>query len=121
MIEEAVIDFFGDRDRVIASRSSFFGSFKYTLDLITKKYTSFDVFCEEMGITVLKVKKPYYSKKEVDDAIHNWIFSGKNIPKSKELTSLGLPSSSSIMKFYQTWREPFVLYKKIYDEANRNK
>lgn len=121
IIGEAVKEYFGDRDRVIASRSSFFESFEYTYDLILKKFTSFDVFCEEMGITVLKVKKPYYSKKEVDDAIHNWIFSGNSIPKSKELASLGLPASGSIMKFYQTWQEPFVMYKKIYDEANRNK
>ena len=62
-----------------------------------------------------------YSKKDIDDAVHNWVFNGNDIPKAKELTKLGLPSMSSIMKYYESWRTPFVIYKKIYDEANRNK
>ncbi|SFU93439.1 hypothetical protein SAMN05216540_1238 [Butyrivibrio sp. M55] len=45
----------------------------------------------------------------------------KDIPKFKDLTKNGLPSMSSIMKFYENWKEPFFIYKKIYDEANRNK
>lgn len=119
-IEAAVNDFFGDKERVVESRKTFFKSFPYKTDIIYRRYGSFENFCSVTGIKFLVVKKASYSKKEIDDAIHNWIFNGNEIPKGKELTRLGLPSTSSITKFYETWKEPFILYKKIYDEANRN-
>ncbi|MBR1757378.1 MAG: HNH endonuclease [Lachnospiraceae bacterium] len=119
-IEKAVDDYFGDRERVVDSRKTFFATFPYKPDVIYKRYGSFDEFCAVTGIKFLKVKKASYSKKEIDDAVHRWIFSGNEIPLAKDLTKCGLPSMGSIMRFYESWREPFVLYKKIYDEANRN-
>lgn len=120
-IEKAVDDYFGEKDHVVESRKVFFDSFPYKPDIIYKRYGSFDHFCSVTGIKFLNVKKASYSKKEIDDAIHRWIFDGNEIPKTKELTKNGLPSMGSIMKYYENWKEPFVLYKKIYDEANRNK
>lgn len=120
MIETAVDELFGDTARVVESRKEFFKSFPYKPDIIRKRYGSFDYFCEVTGVKVINTKKASYSKKDIDDAIHNWIFSGNSIPKAKDLTKVGLPSMSSIMKYYESWREPFIIYKKIYDEANRN-
>ena len=120
-VEAAVNEYFSGRERVVESRKVFFETFPYKPDIIYKRYGSFDKFCSETGIRFLNVKKASYSKKEIDDAVHNWIFNGNDIPKAKDLTKLGLPSMTSIMKFYESWREPFILYKKIYDEANRNK
>lgn len=120
-IEAAVDDYFGEDERVVESRKAFFESFPYKSDIIYKRYGSFDNFCSITGIRFLNVKKASYSKKEIDDAIHAWIFDGNDIPKTKELTKNGLPSMASIMKYYENWKEPFIIYKKIYDEANRNK
>lgn len=120
-IEDAVDRYFENRDRVVESRKVFFESFPYNVGTIYKRYGSFDNFCESTGVTFLNAKKASYTKKEIDDAIHNWIFSGNEIPKAKDLTQFGLPSMSSIMKYYESWKEPFIIYKKIYDEANRNK
>ena len=121
MIELAVDKYFGDHERVVESRKTFFETFPYKAGVIYSRYGTFDEFCLVTGIKFINVKKASYSKKEIDDSIHSWIFTGKDIPKAKDLTKLGLPSMGSIMKFYENWREPFVLYKKIYDEANRNK
>lgn len=121
MVETAVNTHFGNKERIIESRKSFFESFPYKEGVIYSRYGSFDSFCSEMGITCLLVKKAKYTKKDIDDAIHNWVFSGKDIPRVHDLTKKGLPSANSIMKYYENWKEPFILYKKIYDEANRNK
>lgn len=119
-IEKAVNDYFGDNERVVESRKVFFETFPYKPDIVYKRYGSFDEFCSITGIKFTNIKVASYSKKDIDDAIHNWIFSGNDIPKAKELTKHGLPSMSSIMKFYESWKEPFIIYKRIYDEANRN-
>lgn len=121
LIEKAVNEYFKENERKIESRKDFFDSFPIKSAIVCKRYGSFEKFCSEFGITCLVAKKASYSKKDIDDAVHNWIFTGNNIPKAKELTNLGLPSMMSIMKYYESWKEPFVLYKKIYDEANRNK
>ena len=120
-IEKAVDIYFGDKERVVESRKVFFESFPYKSGTIYKRYGSFVKFCSATGIRFKNSKKASYTKKEIDDAIHKWVFCGNDIPKSKDLTKNGLPSMGSIMKFYESWKEPFVLYKKIYDEANRNK
>lgn len=120
-VEAAVDEYFSGRERVVESRKVFFESFPYKPDIIYKRYGSFDNFCSVTGIKFLNVKKASYSKKEINDAIHNWIFNGNDMPKAKDLTKLGLPSMGSIMKFYESWKEPFYLYKKIYDEAHRNR
>ena len=118
-IEKAVDEYFSGKERVVKSRKEFFETFPYGVSTVYKRYGSFETFCSVTGIRFLSSKKSSYSKKEIDDAVHKWIFSGNDIPKAKELTKNGLPSMSSIMKYYENWREPFVLYKKIYDEANR--
>ena len=120
-IEAAVDEFFGERERIVESRKVFFDSFPYKSDIIYKRYGSFDAFCSATGIHFLTSKKASYTKKEIDDAIHNWIFKGNSIPKAKDLTKQGLPSVGSILKYYENWREPFYIYKRIFDEANRNK
>lgn len=120
-IEKAVEEYFGIKERVVESRKVFLESFPFKSQVIYKRYGSFEDFCSETGIHFLSYRKGSYSKKEIDDAVHNWIFEGNDIPKAKDLTKNGLPSMSSIMKYYESWKEPFVLYKKIYDEANRSK
>lgn len=120
-VTDAVDHYFGDKERIIESRQEFFKTFTYSASSIHRLFGPFLKFCAENNITVINAKKASYSKKEIDDAIHGWIFSGNGIPKSTELTKQGLPSIGSIMKYYENWKEPFVLYKKIYDEANRNK
>ena len=101
-------------------KEAFFEEFPYSLSVVYSRYGSFENFCMENHIRVLKTKKGAWTKKEVDDAVHNWVFSGNDMPKAHELSKVGLPSMAAIMKFYESWREPFVIYKKIYDEANRN-
>lgn len=118
-IQSAVEEYFGNNERVVESRKVFLESFPYKSEVIYKRYGSFENFCSETGIQFLKYKKGSYSKKDIDDAVHGWIFNGNGIPKAKDLTKNGLPSMSAIMKYYESWREPFVLYKKIFDEANR--
>ena len=87
---------------------------------IYKRYGDFTTFCAEENITVLNAKKARYTKREVDDAISAWVREGNPIPKSHELTKNGLPSMAVIMKYYENWKEPFILYAKIHEEANRN-
>ncbi len=120
-IEIAVNEYFGNKERIVESKKVFFDTFPYKDGTILKRYGSFETFCSVMKIKVLNMRKASYSKKDIDDIISRWIFNGNDIPKSKDLTKNGLPSISSIMKYYENWKEPFVLYKKIYDEANRNK
>jgi len=119
-IEAAVDEYFDGKDRVVESRKEFFKTFPYKISTIYKRYGSIEEFCSATGIKIQTTKKASYTKKEIDDAVHNWIFSGKEMPKAKDLTANGLPSMASIMKYYEHWKEPFVIYKKIYDEANRN-
>ena len=76
------------------------------------------MFCRKYDITVRKSKKAKYSKQEVDDAIAKWVRSGKKIPPAKDLSKLGLPSVSVILKYYEDWKEPFILYQKLYDKLN---
>ena len=61
-------------------------------------------------------KKAKYTKQEVDDAVSKWVKAGKEIPLAKDLSRCGLPSMSVILKYYEDWREPFVLYRKLYDK-----
>ncbi len=112
--------FFSGRERVTESQKAFFESFKYSPSTIHKRYGSFEDFCKEENIYLVNKKKARYTKREVDDAISAWIKKGNKIPKATELTKLGLPSQSVIMKYYENWREPFILYLKIHEEANRN-
>ncbi len=120
-IKKELESYFNNKERIIESQESFFKKFKYSPSTIFKRYGGFEKFANEEKITVVKTKKARYSKREVDDAISEWIKEGKEIPNSKELSKLGLPSMSVIMKYYENWKEPFFLYQKMFDEINRRK
>ena len=119
-ITEAVDRHFEGKERVIESQKAFYETFKISQSTVSKRYGTFATFCEEQGIKVLVSKKAKYTKREVDDIISKWIKDGNNIPRSHELSKLGLPSCDVIRKFYEDWREPFVIYMKLYEEINRN-
>lgn len=118
-IENAVSQYFGDDERIVDSMKQFFETFLYSPSTIHKRFGSFSVFCQKYNITVKQSKKAKYTKQEVDDAVAEWIKSGKEIPAAKELSKLGLPSMSVILKYYEDWKEPFVLYRKLYDKLNK--
>lgn len=115
-IENAVIQFFGERERVVVSMKDFFKTFPYSPSTIHKRYGSFESFCQQNKITVKQTKKAKYTKQEVDDAIAKWVKSGKDIPSVQQLRKLGLPSAGVILKYYEDWKEPFVLYRKLFDK-----
>ena len=117
-IEDAVKHLFGDKERVVVTMKQFFESFPYSPSTIHKRFGSFSLFCQKYDITVKRSKKARYSKQEVDEAIAKWVRTGKEIPTAKELSKLGLPSMSVILKYYEDWKEPFVLYQKLYDKLN---
>ena len=77
-------------------------------------------FCKEQDIKVLNIKKGKFSKREVDDIISKWVKDGGDIPPSKDFAKLGLPSRDVILRYYEDWSEPFVIYKKLYEELNRH-
>ena len=111
--------FFGEKERVVGSMKEFFKSFPYSPSTIHKRFGSFAVFCKKHNISVRQSKKAKYTKHEVDDAIAKWVKAGKEIPAAKELSRLGLPSMSVILKYYENWKEPFVLYRKLYDKLDK--
>lgn len=119
-ISQAVDEFFDGKERVIESQSVFYESFAISASTISKRYGTFAAFCEEQGIKVLKYKKAKFSKREVDDIISKWIKEGNEIPSSREFAKLGLPSRDVILKYYENWKEPFYIYKKLYEEVNRH-
>ncbi|MBR3040983.1 MAG: HNH endonuclease [Lachnospiraceae bacterium] len=113
--------YFAGKDRIIENQVNFEKDFSIKLDIIRKRYGSFDAFCKEERITLSKKKIFKYSKREVDDAISNWVLQGNEIPRVHDLTKVGLPSQAVIMRFYKDWREPFVMYQKLHEEVNRVK
>lgn len=118
-LDSAVQQYFGEGERVVASMREFLGSFPYSASTIHKRFGSYASFCHAYGITVLHSKKARYTKQEVDDAIAKWVRDGKQMPAAKDLSRAGLPSLSVILKYYEDWREPFVLYRKLYDKLER--
>ena len=55
-----------------------------------------------------------YTKQEVDHSILSYLKSGKPIPSAaKQLSELNLPSSSTILRFYDNWKEPFFIFQKM--------
>ena len=119
-ISKVVSEYFGDRDRVVESQKVFYETFEISQSTISKRYGTFAAFCKEQGIKVLNVKKAKYSKREVDDIISKWVKEGNDIPPSKDFAKLGLPSRDVILRYYEDWKEPFVIYKKLYEELNRH-
>ena len=113
-IISAVKDITNKNGFIFESRAVFFKSFPYSQSVILNRYGSFDSFAKEANITILKTKKAKFSKQEVDDCILLYLKSGKSIPSSaKQLSKLNLPSSSTILRFYDDWKEPFILFKKM--------
>ena len=119
-ISKAVDRHFDGKERIIESQKVFYETFEVSQSTISKRYGTFAAFCEEQGIKVLNTKKAKYSKREVDDIISKWIKDGNDIPPSKDFAKLGLPSRDVILRFYEDWKEPFVIYKKLYEELNRH-
>ena len=118
-IKRATDAYFGDKERVVESAREFFKQFEYSPSTIQKRYGTFENFFTEHGVRVLNSKKRKYTKREVDDEISKWIRSGKGIPAAKNLSTLGLPSRDVILKFYTDWKEPFILYGKLFEEMSR--
>lgn len=119
-IGKAVEEYFYGKERVVESQKIFYETFKYSSSTISKRYGTFAAFCNEHDIKVLVSKKAKYSKREVDDIISKWIKDGHDIPKSHELSKLGLPSRDVILRYYEDWREPFYIYAKLYEELRRH-
>lgn len=100
------------------NRTSFLEVFPYSQSVIIHRYGSFDSFIRAANITILNTKKAKYTKQEVDECILSYLKSGKPIPSSaKELSALNLPSSSTILRFYDDWKEPFVIFLKMINIA----
>lgn len=96
------------------SRNEFLKVFPYSLSVIIRRYGSFDSFVEVANIKISKTKKAKYTKKEVDDCILIYLKKGNSIPSSaKQLAALNLPSSSTILRFYDDWKEPFIIFLKM--------
>ncbi len=111
---EAAQDLIGRHGAVFASRAAFLELFPYSQSVILDRFGTFDSFIGATGITIQKTKKAKYSKQEVDDLILSFLKQGNPIPPSaKHLASLGLPSSSTILRFYDDWKEPFVIFSKM--------
>ena len=104
---------------IFESRSSFLEAFPYSLSVILSRFGSFDTFASVAKITIINTKKAKYEKQEVDDSILSYLKRGNPIPSSsKQLSVLGLPSSSTILRFYDDWKEPFVLFHKMISITN---
>lgn len=119
-ITKAVDKYFDGKERVVESQKVFYETFEISQSTISKRYGTFATFCEEQGIKVLVSKKAKYSKREVDDIISKWVKDGKEIPPSKDFAKLGLPSRDVILRYYEDYKEPFYIYKKLYEELNRH-
>ena len=99
---------------VFENRTAFLELFPYSLSVIISRFGSFNSFVTAAGIKISRTKKAKYIKQEVDDMILSYLKSGKPIPSSaKQLSALNLPSSSTILRFYDDWKEPFVIFSRM--------
>ena len=99
---------------VFENRAAFLGVFPYSQSVIINRYGSFDSFADASNIIISNTKKAKYSKQEVDDMILSYLKAGNPIPScAKQLSVLHLPSSSTILRFYDNWKEPFVIFLKM--------
>ena len=104
----------GQKGSVFENRSAFLEIFPYSQSVIISRYGTFDSFIKVANITISNTKKAKYTKQEVDDIILSYLKSGNSIPSSaKQLSALNLPSSSTILRFYDDWKEPFVIFSKM--------
>ena len=96
------------------SRNAFLDVFPFSLSVIMHRFGSFDSFVEQTNIKLINTKKAKYTKQEVDDSILMYLKEGNPIPTAaKQLSSLNLPSASTIMRFYDNWKEPFIIFMKM--------
>lgn len=117
-IEKAVSEYFRNEERMVYNRKVFFQKFEYSQSTITKRFETIDNFFEKYGITESNPKKSKYTKGEIDKIVLEFIKAGNKIPKTaKELTKVGLPSSLAIMRHYDSWREPFIYFQKLYEKV----
>jgi hypothetical protein len=117
-IEKAVSGFFGNKERTVYNRKEFFRNFGYSQSTIIKRFETVDDFFEKYGIAESNPKKFRYTKGEIDKIVLEFIKTGNKIPKTaKELTKAGLPSSLAIMRHYDSWREPFIYFQKLYKKV----
>lgn len=102
------------------TRTAFLKMFPYSESVIVNRFGSFDAFIKDTGIIILNTKKAKYTKQEVDDKIISYLKSGNPMPSSaKQLSALNLPSSSTILRFYDDWKEPFVIFLKMISFTNK--
>ena len=96
------------------NRTAFLEVFPYSQSVIISRFGSFDTFVKAANITISNTKKAKYTKQEVDELILSYLKSGNPIPSfAKQLSALNLPSSSTILRFYDDWKEPFVVFLKM--------
>lgn len=101
---------------VFETRKDFLKVYPYGESSIYERFGTFDNFLKETDIKIINTKKAKYTKQEIDDLILNYLKAGNKIPRTcKELTELNLPSMYTIMRFYESWREPFIVFSKILD------
>lgn len=105
---------------IFETRAAFLKVFPYSQSVILRRYGSFDSFLKATNITLLSTKKAKYTKREVDESILSYLKKGNSIPSSaKQLSVLNLPSSSTILRFYDDWKEPFVIFLKMINITNK--
>lgn len=118
-IDTIIEKVFESRNKTFETRKEFLDFFPISISVIYKNFESFDSFCEKYNIIINKRKKAKFTKQEIDNIILNYIKGGHSIPKAaKELVKLGLPSRDVIVRYYEDWHEPFVLYSKLYEKIN---
>ena len=99
---------------VFETRSAFLEVFPYSQSVILHRFGSFEAFVAVTNITIKNTKKAKYTKQEVDESILAYLKRGNSIPTAaKQLTSLDLPSASTILRFYDDWKEPFLIFAKM--------
>ena len=102
------------------NRTAFLNIFPYSQSVILRRYGTFDSFLNAANITILSSKKAKYTKQELDECILTYLKKGNSIPFSaKQLSTLNLPSSSTILRFYDNWKEPFVIFLKMINMTNK--
>jgi len=120
MIKDAVIEYFNNGDRIVKNSKEFFDNFKYSKSTVIKRYEDEESFFDANNISVLNRKKSKFTKYEVDQLIIDYVKLGNSFPKNaKQLTKLGLPSRDVIIKFYDTWKEPFIIYEKMHQKIGK--
>ena len=118
-IMEATNKIIRQKGSTFKSRTAFLEVFPYSQSVIISRYGSFASFVKAANITILSTKKAKYTKQEVDEAILAYLKRENSIPSSaKQLSALGLPSSSTILRFYDDWKEPFVIFLKMINLTN---